>query len=143
MAGPEGDGVTDRSAAPEIPPSFVERLRSAEPRIEWRSPTALAPPARGATIRVAHLFQEEARVVRSETSRGLLLRVDAGPVGALVLLLEIVRRGPPSALGASDGGRDPVFPSGTLVARWGTGAVPADSTPRLSDLVDLARYALP
>ena len=82
-------------------------------------------------------------MARSETPTGLELRVDAGPVGALVLLLEMDRRGLPSGLGAADGSRDPAFPSGALVAVWGSGTVPADSRPQLSDLVDLARYALP
>ena len=134
--------MTDPPEAPGIPASLLERFRSAEPRIEWRSPGG--PRARrGATVRIAHLFQEEARVVRSETAHGVELRVDAGPVGALVLLLEIDRHGPPTTLGAADAGRDPQFPSGALVARWGAGPVPTDSRPRLADLVDLARYALP
>ncbi len=135
--------MSDSADGPGIPTSLLERLRSAEPRIEWRSLPGSPRARRGSTTRIAHLFQEEARVVRTETSGGLELRVDAGPVGALLLLLEVDRRGPPTALGASDGRRDPEFPSGALVARWGAGPVPTDSRPRLADLVDLARYALP
>ena len=135
--------MTDPPAPLGIPTSLLERLRSAESQIEWRPSAGPAPPRAGSTIRIAHLFQEEARVARTETLHGVELRVDAGPVGALLLLLEMDRRGPPSALGAADGGRDPSFPSGALVARWGPGTVPTDSRPRLADLVDLARYALP
>jgi hypothetical protein len=123
-----------------LPPSFRERLRAVEDRIEWRS---AGPPRGRTTVRTAHLFQEEARVARTETGRTVELRVDSGPVGAIVLLLEVDRRGSPSALGAANAGRDPAFPTGALVARWGTGAVPTDSLPRLADLVELARYALP
>ena len=135
--------MSELPAGSGIPTSLLDRLRAAEPRIEWR-PCVEAPGSkRGRSVRTAHLFQEEARVARTETSRGLELRVDSGPVGALVLLLEVDRRGPPSALGAANGGRDPTFPSGALVARWGPGTVPTDSRPLLADLVDLARYALP
>jgi hypothetical protein len=135
--------VTRRAPLSEIPVSVLERFRAAEPRINWR-PAASGPatPA-GTTARIAHLFQEEARVTRREVAGAVELRVDSGPVGALVLLLEIDRRGRPSALGAAGSGRDPAFPSGALVARWGPGEVPTDSRPRLSDLVELARYALP
>lgn len=133
--------MTNPPTGPGIPASLLERLRSAESRIEWRP--AVGRAKRGSTVRIAHLFEEEARVARSETPRGVELRVDSGPVGALILLLEIDRRGLPSALGAADGSRDPEFPSGALVARWGPGPVPTDSRPRVADLVDLARYALP
>ncbi len=78
----------------------------------------------------------------SGAGRRVRVAVDSGPVGALVILLEIDRRGPPSALGASEAGRDPAFPSGAIVAGWGGVSVPADSRPRLHDLVELARYAL-
>jgi hypothetical protein len=58
------------------------------------------------------------------------------------LLLEIDRRGLPTALGAAEGGRDPTFPAGAIVAAWGRATAPEDSRPGLSDLVELARYAL-
>ncbi|HTS33754.1 MAG TPA: hypothetical protein VMI55_07475 [Thermoplasmata archaeon] len=134
--------MTRRAALSEIPASVLERFRAAEPRIEWRPATGGSATPAG-TTRIAHLFQEEARVTRRELGGAVELRVDSGPVGALVLLLEVDRRGPPSALGAAGSGRDPAFPSGALVARWGPGEVPTDSRPRLSDLVELARYALP
>ena len=59
-----------------------------------------------------------------------------------MLLLEIDRRGSPTALGAAEAGRDPSFPSGAIVAAWGSENVPEDSKPGLADLVELARYAL-
>ena len=67
---------------------------------------------------------------------------DSGPLGALAVLLETDRRGVPTALGAQEAGRDPAFPSGSIVAVWGDGPVPTDARPRLTDLVELARYAL-
>ena len=70
------------------------------------------------------------------------LAVDSGPVGALVVLLEIDRRGAPSALGAENAGRNAAFPSGAIVAAWGKVTVPTDSRPHVQDLVELARYAL-
>jgi hypothetical protein len=126
-----------------IPSSLLERFRSAEPRIEWRPVAGPRPRQKGRTVRIAHLFEEEARVARTEGPGGVELRVDSGPVGALVLLLEMDRRGPPTALGAAEGGKDPAFPAGALVACWGPGEVPSDSRPTVADLVDLARYALP
>ena len=59
-----------------------------------------------------------------------------------MIVLECVRRGPPTALGAANAGSDPAFPTGEIVATWGRGTVPNDSTPRFLDLVELARYAL-
>jgi len=76
------------------------------------------------------------------TARSGGIAVDSGPVGALALLLEADVRGVPHALGAANAGRDPAFPSGALVATWGSKAPPADSRPTLRDLVELARYAL-
>jgi hypothetical protein len=69
--------------------------------------------------------------------------VDSSPIGALVLVLAVDGRGLPAALGAVHAGRDPAFPSGAIVAVWGKGPVPLDEHPRLEDLVELARYALP
>jgi hypothetical protein len=68
--------------------------------------------------------------------------VDSGPLGALVLMLAVERRGIPSGLGAVHAGRDPAFPAGAIVAIWGDGPVPEDERPRPEDVVDLARYAL-
>jgi hypothetical protein len=91
---------------------------------------------------VAHLHDEEARVEVSGRGQSRRIAVDSGPVGALVLLLEIDRRGPPTVLGAAEAGRDPSFPAGAIVAAWGTAAVPQDASPGVRDLVELARYAL-
>ena len=68
--------------------------------------------------------------------------MDSGPLGALVLMLAIDRRGLPTTLGASHAGRDPAFPAGSIVAVWGTGSPPSDDQPRFEDVVDLSRYAL-
>ncbi|MGA9839812.1 MAG: hypothetical protein WBE40_05270, partial [Thermoplasmata archaeon] len=96
----------------------------------------------GRRARIAHLNDEDARVEEWGTGRRVGIAVDSGPVGALVVLLEIDRRGAASALGAEDAGRDAAFPSGAIVAAWGDLPVPTDSRPRLEDLVELARYAL-
>lgn len=125
-----------------IDPGLLERFRRAGEEIRWRTVPAGRSGKRGRKSRIAHLHDEEARVETWGTERAGGVAVDSGPVGALALLLEVDRRGPPSALGACEAGRDPVFPSGAIVAAWGRGAVPTDSRPRLGDLVELARYAL-
>jgi hypothetical protein len=125
-----------------VAPGLMDRFRSAGQQIEWRA----APRGKGRAraARVAHLFQEEARVEQRELKGGLRLTVDSGPVGALVLLLEADRRGPPRLLVSQNAGRDPAFRSGALVAVWGPSEdPPADGTVHVHDLVDLARYALP
>ena len=130
------------SVAVPIDPGLLRRFEDAGQRIEWR--TAPAGPKRrpARRSRIAHLHDEEARVDTWGTDRAGGIAVDPGPVGALVILLESFRRGSPTALGAANAGGDPRFPTGQIVATWGTGAVPTDSTPRLLDLVELARYAL-
>jgi hypothetical protein len=137
--------MTEAPEEPGVAPTLLARFRSAEPRIEWRPAGRRgAPPSRpGVTLQIAHLFQEEARVLRSEHGESLELRVDAGPVGALVLLLEVDRRGAPRELASLGANVDPQFPGGAFVALWGERSGPAGSAPlRATDLVELARYAL-
>jgi hypothetical protein len=131
--------VTETLALDE---GLLTRLRSAGRAIAWRDAPARArrtPPRRG---RIAHLHDEEARVETWGTDRSGGLAADAGPVGALVLLLEADRRGVPTDLGAWNSGTDPAFPQGAVVAAWGRRLPRRDSSPRLADLVELARYAL-
>ena len=133
------------SASParfRIDPGLIARFREAGGRIAWRPAPRSAKRRPGRRARIAHLNDEEARVEEWGTGKRTGLAVDSGPVGALVLLLEIDRRGPPSALGAEDAGRDAAFPTGAIVAAWGEVTVPTDSAPRLTDLIELARYAL-
>jgi hypothetical protein len=125
-----------------IDPGLLARYRTAGNRIAWRPAAKEAPRPVGRRARIAHLNDEEARVEEWGTARRAGLAVDSGPLGALVILLEIDRRGPPTALGAEDAGRKPEFPNGAIVAAWGEIRVPTDSRPRISDLVELARYAL-
>ncbi|HYA55128.1 MAG TPA: hypothetical protein VEG42_05965 [Thermoplasmata archaeon] len=125
-----------------IDPGLLARFRAAGEKIAWRSVPARGKHRAAGRVRIAHLNDEEARVAVSGRGTNARVSVDAGPVGALVLLLEIDRRGVPTALGASEAGREPGFPSGAIVAAWGDAQVPDDSEPRLPDLVDLARYAL-
>jgi len=125
-----------------IPAGLLARYREAGRRIAWRPAPKRAKRSAGRRARIAHLHDEEARVEEWGTGDRVGLAVDSGPVGALVVLLEIDRRGPPTALGAENAGRDAAFPSGAIVAAWGEVTVPTDSRPRIEDLVDLARYAL-
>jgi len=128
------DGVSD---------GLLERFRAAGERIAWREE---APPARKggkrtpslARIRIAHLHDEEARV---EERRDGGRRVDSGPVGALVLLLEIDRRGPVRSLRAHPAGALPGFGQGAIEASWEAPLTDGTDVP-LADLVELARYAL-
>jgi len=131
------------TAAPlAIDPGLRARFRAAGSEIAWKTPSGPGPTVRGRTAAIAHLHDEEARVERWGRGVRAGLAVDPGPVGALLLVLEADRRGLPTALGASNAGRDPAFPGGAIVAVWGPGAVPSDSRPRFSDLVEIARYAL-
>ncbi|HTW40660.1 MAG TPA: hypothetical protein VMF04_07420 [Thermoplasmata archaeon] len=130
-----------RSALP-IEAGLLARYREAGRKIAWRSAPKSARRPAGRKARIAHLNDEDARVEEWGTAKRAGIAVDSGPVGALVILLEMDRRGPPSALGAENAGRDAAFPSGAIVAAWGEVTVPMDSRPKLQDLVELARYAL-
>jgi hypothetical protein len=122
---------------------LARRLRDAGAAIAWR-PSGKAVRARGGrTARVARLREEEATVVTREGPSGATVEVDAGPVGAVVLLLEADRRGLPSSLGSRNAKRGSSFPSGSIVAAWGGTELVADARPTVRDLVELARYALP
>jgi hypothetical protein len=134
--------VKESAGTLPIDPGLLARYRSAGAQITWRPAPSKAKGSRGRNVRIAHLHDEEARVEVSGRGRQVRVAVDSGPVGALVLLLEIDRRGPPAALGAAEAGREGAFPSGAIVAAWGSGSVPEDSRPGLADLVELARYAL-
>jgi hypothetical protein len=141
VARAEGGRVTDSTPAPAVDAGLLGRFRTAGAHVEWRTAPGKAP--RGQRARVAHLFQEEARVESREDADGACLTVDSGPVGALVLLLEADRRGPPRTWLSQNAGRDRAFPSGALVGVWGRAEEPpSDGTVRLADLVELARYAL-
>ncbi len=124
-----------------IDPGLLARMRSAAEGIVW---TDVGPVRRSdrRKLRTAYLHDETARVEMHERPGATSVAVTSGPVGALVLLLEIDRRGPPRLLGARNAGADVAFPDGSIVAVWGTEEARVDSQPRLRDLVDLARYAL-
>jgi hypothetical protein len=143
MAGTHGGRVTAPPETLAVDPGLLSRFRAAGEAIAWRpSP---APPRRkgGPRVRIAHLYEEEARVETWNTADGVALRADSGPVGALVVLLEIARQGPPHRLVSQNAGRADGFAAGAIVAVWGTlENPPADSTLEPTDLVELARYAL-
>jgi hypothetical protein len=120
------------AAAPAA--GLAGRFRAAGAKIRWREED-------GGSGRIAHLHDEEARVEPRSSGAHRSVWADPGPVGALVLLLEIERLGAPRQLLALDG-PTPGFPKGALVASWG-GPVPTGARPvPVDDLVAVARYAL-
>jgi hypothetical protein len=135
------------SALP-IDDGLLDRFRAAGDRIAWR-PVATVAPTRGRhraasppKMRIAHLHDEEARVQEDGAVRAASVVVDSGPVGALVLVLEIDRRGAPTILTTHQAGRIPGFAQGAIEARWGGRSTVAKPTLPMRDLVELARYAL-
>jgi hypothetical protein len=137
----------ERDVSPDEPPLPIHpglrsRFRLAAAKIEW-TPTLEAPDRPpGPLRRRARIGEEEAWVEEWGSAADGGLRVDSGPLGALVLMLACDQRGVPTTMGASHAGRDAGFPAGAIVAVWGTGPAPTDARPRLQDIVDLARYAL-
>ena len=130
--------------APLADPGLLVRFRAGVGKIQWR-PVLEAPvgrPVRGRTVRIAHLHDEEARVESEERPGTTTFRTDSGPVGALVLLMEIDRRGEPTRLVPHDAGKLPGFPMGALEAEWAPGRPPEPGGLPIPDLVGLARYAL-
>jgi hypothetical protein len=125
-----------------IDPGLLGRFRAAGVQIQWRD----APPAgrskksaATALPQIAHLNDEEARVDRRAAEQWF---VDAGPLGALVLLLEIDRRALPVQLVSREAGEVPGFDQGAIEARWGPPSEGAPVGPTMKDLIGLARYAL-
>jgi hypothetical protein len=122
-----------------IDPRIVDRFRSAGRSIQWRSITSNEGADHRA--RIATLYEEPARIEERETAAGREMVVDSGPVGALVMVLEVDRQGLPHTLDPVEGGRIEGFPNGALRAVWTTGPVPAAGA-TWKDVLDLARYAL-
>ncbi len=120
--------------------ALLTRFRAAGAKIAWR-PMGARGRRRG-PAEIAHLHDEEATVVRWGTDRAGGIAAGSGPLGALVVLLEVDRRGPPNAWGAWNAGTDPRFPDGAIVAAWGEAVPHPDSVPRPGDLIEIARYAL-
>jgi len=133
-----------------VDPGLMQRFRAAGAQVTWR-PANDPPPPRAsksrkggvAGRRIARLHEEEALVEETPSARAPTLLVDSGPVGALVLLLEIDRRGRPTYLVARDARERKEFPNGAIEAGWGSEPVAGKPPLPLRDLVDLARYALP
>ena len=125
-----------------VDPGLLARCRKAVEQVRWRSVSPGRPRRRHEvhTIRVAHLHDEEARVETRETERGFELTVDAGPVGALLVLVEASERGAPQQLTQREG--DPSFRAGLLRAVWGTSGWSSGTPVPFADIVALARYAL-
>ncbi len=135
-------------AALPVDPGLLRRFQAAGTEIAWRpAPASRGEKRRGGSragggARIAHLHDEEARVEERSDGAARLLVTDSGPVGALVLLLEIDRRGPPTGLRAHEAGAMSGFAQGALEARWGAPLARGEPSLPLRDLVELARYAL-
>jgi|HubBroStandDraft_1064217.scaffolds.fasta_scaffold234342_2 hypothetical protein len=126
----------------EIHPGLRSRFLAAGDAIGWRPVAEVAPRAPDRRVRVARLREEEARVEEWGTDADGGVTVDSGPLGALVLIIHVVRRGAPDALGAMHADREAAFPAGAIVAVWGDAPAPDDERPRPADVIELARYAL-
>jgi hypothetical protein len=147
------------SPPPSLPvdPGLRERFRAAGAMISWvdRSPHRAPrpgqprpsrrpahPPRDVHTIRIAHLNDEDARVETEESAGMISVQVDSGPLGALVMLLEMERLGPPTVLTTHDAVPNGPFPTGSIEARWSDTPVASEDPLPLDDLIRLARYAL-
>lgn len=130
-------------SAPSVPvdPHLMARFRATGASITWRPVPSSAPDTRA---RLAHLHDEEGRVEERQDAEGVTWVADAGPVGALVLLLVIDRQGSLPYLASVPAGSDPEFPQGGISARWPSpaGRRAEDAPLPVQDLVTLARYAL-
>jgi hypothetical protein len=138
--------VSRRPTLP-IDAGLWNRFEAAGAKIAWRPVIVPRPGTRSSAVtprsRIAHLHDEEARVEERPSRSGFSLLVESGPVGALVILLEAGVRGVPSTLQGVEGAVEPQFPSGAIRALWGrTSSSSAGTEVSLTDLVELARYAL-
>jgi len=118
----------------EVPAALQQRFFAAEAALQWR-------PAGGQSQdRIAHLHDEEARV--RSVRGGATITTDPGPVGALVLVVAVLRRGEPARLEAIDEAEVP-FAGGALRATWSGPATGSPGRPiPFADVVAVARYAL-
>jgi hypothetical protein len=119
-------------AEPAVEPKLMMRFRNAGAKIAWKS------VEHG---RRAHLHDEESLVELRTSADGEQLWTEAGPVGALVILLEIDRRGPATFLAGVESS-SPTFRQGALIAGWGGPLPDGAKAIHLEDLVAVARYAL-
>ena len=142
-----------KAKPPRLPldAGLLDRFRLAGGQIVWRPAAITLPkpkdsgnhPSKVKGVRqVAHLNDEEANVERSGPASAPTLLVDSGPVGALVLVLEMDQRGLPHRLTTHESGRLTGFPQGALEASWDPALDEAPLELPLSDVVGLARYAL-
>ncbi|MGA7922918.1 MAG: hypothetical protein WCA77_02965 [Thermoplasmata archaeon] len=135
-------------AAWPVDPGLLSRFRRAGSAIQWRvagraqRTKGRSSPMDVGTIRVAHLNDEEARVVVRSVAGAREVITDSGPLGALVLVLEVDERGIPGSL-TQHSARDVAgFDAGAIRARWSLAAKGEKGAVPLSDIVALARYAL-
>jgi len=118
-------------------PGLLARFHQAGEHLVWRPASEAEENAW-----IAHLNDEEARMEREEVDGALRITTDSGPVGALVLLLEIEQWGEPAFLHAVNSKTAP-FAQGSLEAGWGRTTPRPNGRPLpIEDVVALARYAL-
>lgn len=127
---------------------LLSRFRRAGTEIQWRdsgktkvSQGRSSSDVAGAA-RMAHLNDEEARVEMRSAADSMEITADSGPLGALVLLLEIDQRGIPGSLTQHPARELAGFDSGAIRARWSTTVHDGKGAVPLADIVALARYAL-
>ncbi len=138
------------AAAPfPIDSGLLRRFLLAEKGIRWRifeAPgsrrAASSPSGPLARVRLAHLHDETARIEERADGPSGVVVVTSGPVGALFLIGEFMRRGLPTELSARSGGELPGFPDGAIEAQWDPNARGSHRVLPVADIVNLARYAL-
>ena len=128
-------GESDVTPAWPPEPSMWARVRAAQERIARRE-------AGGPGVRNAHLHEEEARIVHERIGGSERLTVEPGPVGSLVALAEVDRRGEPTELRVLDADALQGFPAGAIVLTWRRGRPRRPAPELLAELLTAARYAL-
>lgn len=124
-----------------------ERLRAAEKEIAWTEAPTGARSKRSRSpspwVRLAKLHDEEARFELTESGPSCSAIASSGPVGALLLLMEMDRRGAPGHLYARPASKRSPYPDGAIEAQWGSPAA-GDGRPEvpIEELLALVRYAL-
>ena len=120
---------------------LIARFRSAGAKIAWRDATGPRGGRSHRRARIAHLNDEDARVEVWGRAPSGGMEVESGPLGALILILEIDRRGALASFESREADVDPGFPQGAVRATWG-GQGRSAPGPTVRDLIELARYAL-
>ncbi|MFI5414902.1 MAG: hypothetical protein ACHQ16_04450, partial [Candidatus Lutacidiplasmatales archaeon] len=117
--------MTARPVPTGIEPGLMARFRIAGGQITWRTASSKRPAnskGKGAGGRIAHLHDEESRVEERTAGTSIVLVVESGPVGAIVVVLALDVRGLPNRLVTHEAAALPGFPNGAIEARWDAGS---------------------